>query len=112
MARAAKKPVSPTRSQPLANRLEQQRAIAFDYHELLTAIVRDLENLDRLIPPESSRHPFVSKMGDNARYLIVARKDDLLGYIQTICRDHIEWGRKRLTAGWTPEQERRNKRKA
>jgi len=86
---------------------DEQRAITFDYYEILRSILRDLKSIDELIPRESSRHPLVIPgMSQNARYLIVARKDDLLGYIQTICRDHIEFGTRLLDAGWTPEHKR------
>jgi hypothetical protein len=88
--------------------IEQQRMIAFEYRENLDAIVRDLQNIDLLIPRESSRCSLFVKDGE-AQAIIEARKNDLLGYIQTICRDHIRWSEKLLKGGWTPEQRKARK---
>lgn len=96
--------------------LEQQESMTFDYYQLVEAIVKDLKTIDSIVPREVSRHPLVSSdptrtvhvghvMSENARYLIVARKDDFLSYIQTICRDHIEWGERLLHKGWKPGQD-------
>jgi hypothetical protein len=82
-----------------AKRMDRQEAVAFRYHERLHDIVRDLENIDRLIPAEASRHGSMVK-DQHASAIIEARKSDLLRYIQTICRDHIFWGNKLLNEGW------------
>lgn len=42
-------------------------------------------------------------MQDEAQALIVARKNDLLSYIQTVCRDHVLWGGKVIEQGWSTE---------
>jgi hypothetical protein len=42
-------------------------------------------------------------MEPEAAAIIQARKNDLLGYIQTICRDNQYWGQKLLADGWHPE---------
>lgn len=85
---------------------EQQQYIAFNYRENLEAIVRDLKNIDSLIPAESSRHGclFDKATHGEESAIVEARKNDLLRYIQTICQDHIIWSQKLLDAGWTVEQ--------
>lgn len=68
-----------------------------DYRDVLRAILRDLRNIDALIPAESSRLGWHSKKGDREAALNIEwRKNDLLRYIQTICRDHIYWAERAL----------------
>lgn len=82
-----------------------QESLTFEYREQLDAIVRDMENIDRLIPAESSRCGCLmdSKKQGNEMAIIEARKSKLLTYIQTICRDHIVWSKKLLDKGWKVE---------
>ena len=89
--------------------LEQQRAITFNYYENLDAIVRDLNNINLLIPRESSRCSLFVK-DKEAQAIIEARKNDLLRYIQTICRDHIRWSEQLLKDGWTTEKQKARSR--
>jgi hypothetical protein len=49
---------------------------------------------------------------DEASYLIIGRKDDLLSYIQTIARDHVLFGQQLLDKGWTAAMWREHKRAA
>ena len=78
---------------------DRQIALTFRYAEQLRSIVRDLRNIDALIPAEASRHGCLFSKGEEAA-IIEARKSDLLGYIQSICRDHVLWGEKLLREGW------------
>lgn len=84
------------------SKLERQTTLTFRYYEQLRSILRDLKSIDKLIPKEISRIPTVSTL-DNASAIIVGRKDDLLAYIQTICRDHMYWSEKLMNEkapGW------------
>ena|ERR1051325_2463157 len=92
------------------SKLDDQESIAFQFHQALEYAVKDLESIDKLIPRESSRIA-MKDMDEEAWYIINARKTDLLRYIQTICRDHMHWGKKLLDSGWTVEQQQRAKRK-
>src|SRR4051794_35739668 len=81
-----------------------QSDVAFDLYESLKYALRDLEKIDRLIPSESSRSAYGLLGKDvEAVCIIEARKTELLGYIQIICRDHLHFGRKLLAKGWEPE---------
>lgn len=84
------------------SRSDRQISLTFKYAELLRAIVRDLDNLDRLIPAEVSRHGclFSSQTQGEEMALVEGRKNDLLRYVQTVCRDHVRWGNKLLEKGW------------
>lgn len=62
--------------------------------EQLNSIVRDLENIEKLLPKEISRVAYKQKL--EPALLIQSRKNNLLRYIQTICRDNIYWGKKVL----------------
>jgi hypothetical protein len=84
------------------SREEQLEMIAFEYYEALRYVLRDMAAIDALIPRESSRAS-LSRMEPEAAAIIQARKIDLLGYIQTICRDHMYFGQKLLASGWEPE---------
>lgn len=77
--------------------------VGFALHEALRAALKDLWRIRRLIPAESSRHSSLMEDGE-ARAIADARKNQLLSYIQTICEDHLFWGGKEITAGWTAEQ--------
>jgi hypothetical protein len=87
---------------------EAQQSVAFDYHENLTSIVRDLKSIAGLIPAETSRCGclFDCKTCGEEMAIIEARKDDLLTYIRTICEDHIIWSNKLLEKGWIAKEKR------
>lgn len=51
--------------------------------------------IQRVIPEECSRHG-CNQPDAEASAIIEDRKIELLDYIQTICRDHLLWGRKLL----------------
>jgi hypothetical protein len=97
----------------MKKKFDEQEMIAFRYRENLLSLIRDLENIDRLIPAESSRYGCLmnSKTQAEEMALIEGRKKDLLRYIQTVCRDHIIWSKKLLDAGWTPTHDKTQKRK-
>jgi hypothetical protein len=80
-------------------KLAKQVALTFDFHQGLDFILKDLSNIDRMIPAETSRYGCLIK-DKEAQAIVEARKSDLLGYIQTICRDHALWGKKLLDKGW------------
>lgn len=92
---------------------EEQEALAFDYHENLSSIVRDLKAIDRLIPAESSRHGclFDHKSEGEAAAIIEARKADLLSYIQSICRDHVWFSERLMKRGWKVEHSKPKKKR-
>ena len=98
-----------------ASALEEQESIAFQYHENLNAIVRDLKKIREMCPGESSRsgYGFVKDRVDGLdlekMLLIEARKNDFIGYIQTICEDHLAFSNELLGLGWTPELQRKSK---
>ncbi len=73
--------------------LEKQKSLTFEFHQALGQVVDDLRNIDKLIPNESSRI-MTSDMEDEPAAIIQARKQELLNYIQVICRDHIYWSKK------------------
>ena len=77
--------------------------VAFQYYELLRSVLRDLENVDSLIPHESARSSH--NLEGEAAAIIDHRKVALLGMIQIICRDHIHWGARLLSGGWTAEMQ-------
>lgn len=77
--------------------------VAFQYREYMENIIRDLKNIDKMIPRETSRIGCLMRPG-NASAIIESRKSELLGYIQTICRDHIHWCQPLLDKGWTAKQ--------
>ena len=83
-------------------KFEQQETLTYEYHEALTAVLKDLEILDKLIPRESSRHSHLvhKKFGRDAPFIIEGRRTYLLSYIQTICRDHLCFGGELLKRGW------------
>lgn len=83
--------------------IDEMESIAFDYYELLGSLIRDCEVIDKMIPRESARVPRAA-LASESDAIIIARKDDLLGYVQTICRDHIHWGKLLLEGGWTLKQ--------
>jgi len=84
------------------SKLRDQEMIAFEFRELLEQIVRDLENLEKLVPAESSRT--ICNLKGNPLYIIEARKTKLLNYVQVVLRDHIYWGKKLLDKGWLVSQ--------
>lgn len=82
---------------------------AFHLWDALDHAVKDLRKIDSLIPAEISRIPTVA-CKDNASAIIVGRKDDLLSYIQTICRDHMHWGGMELEKGWRPVKPKKKRK--
>jgi hypothetical protein len=87
------------------DRISDKDMEIFRYQENLRTLIRDLKNIDRIIPSESSRHGcLVGKKDAEAAAIIEARKSDLLGYIQTVCRDHILWGSKLLKQSGVSER--------
>lgn len=84
------------------SRVAKTEDLIFAYREHLSSIVRDLENIDKLIPSESSRIGclFNKEADREAAAIIEHRKDCLLRYIQVICRDHILWSKRLLKRGW------------
>lgn len=92
-------------SDPGARRKRKPKALdssdlAFRYFENLKGVLRDLQHLDSLIPKETSRLAYM--LDGEACAIAIARKDDLLNLIQTMCRDHLLWGNKLLADGWEP----------
>lgn len=81
------------------SRQDRQESHCFRYYEELRSILRDLETIDGLIPAEVSRIS-LGQQRDESTAIIVGRKDDVLRYIQTICRDHLHYGKKLLNDGW------------
>lgn len=76
--------------------------LAFGLYEALKHVLKDLGRIDKLIPSEVSRIPLGAGKSESD-WIIISRKDDLLKYIQTICRDHLYWGGKLIMQGWTAE---------
>ena len=76
-------------------KLERQVMLTFEYHEQLEPILRDLGEIDKLIPWESSRSGGIMRDVET-RCIIEHRKDSLLRYIQVICRDHLHFAKKYL----------------
>jgi hypothetical protein len=65
----------------------------FRLQEQVRDTIRDLMAIDSLIPREASRIGclFDSRKQREQMAIVEQRKKDLLGYIQTICRDNIVW---------------------
>ena len=85
---------------------KDREMMAFDLYENLKRILKDLHAIDSLIPRETSRHAG-QDIETNKFLLIQRRKDDLLRYIQGICRDHMWWSADLINRGWTPEQKQK-----
>ncbi len=87
---------------PKPTQLESQISLTFEHYKRLQEIVCDLENIDRLVPGEASRsNAFMDRRTMAEEICIIEhRKQNLLKYIQTICRDHIAWSKPLLDAGW------------
>lgn len=79
--------------------LEVQEHRAFELYESLQSVLADLKRIDSLIPSEASRTNLFASSEEDAA-IIEARKKDLLGYIQTICRDHLHYGKVQIDSGW------------
>ena len=67
---------------------------SFNLWESLNSTLADLRRIDSLIPCEASR--YWSKLDEEAQAIVISRKDDLLKYIQTVCRDSIHFGQAAL----------------
>ena len=73
-------------------------SIEAGYCGTLDFVISEMKLIEKMIPGESSRTAYTVK-DENARLLIEARKNDLLSYIQTICRDVCVWAEKSLDEG-------------
>lgn len=89
--------------------------IAFEFYECVNSMLRDLRAIDLLCPAESSRDVYgwidgkLSSGDINKVLLVTGRKNDFIGYIQTICRDHIAYAEELIAKGWTPKQRVRHR---
>lgn len=84
---------------------KDQEMMAFELYENLRQIMRDLHAIESLLPREAGR--CASQDMDTEKFLLIQRrKNDLLRYIQGICRDHMWRGADLINQGWTPQQKR------